>query len=295
MGQHLEAIAELDRIEPGSPRARAEVVGARVWLLLYSGQCRRALDVGSADAAASAGLTWPFPLAAAAHANVIAGRTATALSLSERGLGEEGVVHARAWGRAMLGWPHCLALLLSGRTARAQEAADDGYAVAGQFVDGNMTAVWAVCRGKWPAQGRLAAAEGAYREAVTLLGEWDSHHFSRYVLAELAGVFALAGDAPAAREWMRRSDARRTSANLMLEPWAELGRAWVIAAGGGLALAAQQARYAECYQCAPETVLVACMSARSRRLPACLGETCRTTHLSPACPISSHRDSGLNP
>jgi DNA-binding CsgD family transcriptional regulator len=244
-GQHPEAIAELDRIEPGSRRARAEVAGARVWLLLYSGQCRRALDAVSAGAAGNAGLTWPFPLAAAAHANALAGRTATALSLSEQGLGEAGVAHGGAWGQAMLGWPRCLALLLSGDTARAQAAAEDGYAAAGQFTDGNMTGVWAACRGKVArAQGRLAAAEGAYREAVTLLDEWDSHHFSRYVLAELAGVFALAGDASAAREWMRRSDARRTSANLMLEPWAELGRAWVTAAGGELALAARQATYA---------------------------------------------------
>jgi len=241
MGQHPEAIAELDRIEPGSPRAQAEVAGARAWLLLYSGQCRRALDV-SADAAGNAGLTWPFPLAAAAHANALAGRTAIALSLSERGLGEERAAHGGAWGRAMLGWPHCLALLISGHTAAAQAAADDGYAATGQFTDGTITAVWAACRGKVArAQGRLTAAEGAYREAVTLLDEWDSHQFSRYVLAELAGVFALAGDAPAAREWMRRSDTRRTSANLMLEPWAELARAWVTAAGGELALAARQA------------------------------------------------------
>jgi DNA-binding CsgD family transcriptional regulator len=108
-----------------------------------------------------------------------------------------------------------------------------------------MIAVWAACQGKVAlAQGRLAAAEGAFREAASLLDERDSHHFSRYVLAELAGIFAVAGDVSAAREWMRRSDARRAGANLMLEPWAELGRAWVIAAGGELTLAARQATYA---------------------------------------------------
>jgi DNA-binding CsgD family transcriptional regulator len=260
MGQHPEAIAELDRIKAGSQRARAAVTGARVWMLLYSGQCRRALDAVSADVAGSAGLTWPFPLAAAAHANALAGRTAVALSLSERGLsepglsepglserglGEKAVAHAGPWGRAMLGWPHCLALLLSGQTAQARAAAEDGYTVAGQFTDGNMAAIWAACQGKVArAQGRLAAAKGAYCEAVTLLDECDSHDFSRYVLAELAAVFALTGDAATARQWMCRSDARRTSANLMLEPWAELGRAWVIAAGGEVALAAQQAKHA---------------------------------------------------
>jgi DNA-binding CsgD family transcriptional regulator len=244
MGQHSEAIAELGRIEPRSPRAQAEIAGAREWLLLYSGQCRRAVDV-CADAAGNAGLTWPFPLAAAAQANALAGRTAIALSLSERGLGVAGAAHGGTWGRAMLGWSYCLALLLSGHTASAQAVAEDGYAAAGQFTDGNMMAVWAACRGKVArAQGRLTAAQGAYREAVALLDEWDSHQFSHYVLAELAGIFALAGDAPAAREWMRRSDARRTSANLMLEPWAELARAWVTAAGGELALAARQARHA---------------------------------------------------
>jgi hypothetical protein len=127
-GQHPEAVAELDRIGPECPRARAEVAGARAWLLLYSGRCRQALEAGSASAAGPAALTWPFPLAAAAQANALAGRTGTALALSERGLSEEGLARAGVWGQVMLGWPRCLALLLSGHTAQAQAAAEDGYA-----------------------------------------------------------------------------------------------------------------------------------------------------------------------
>lgn len=243
--QYPEAIAELSRVEAESPhsRVRAEAAGARAWLLLYSGRGRQAPDAGNAG---NALLTWPFPLAAAALISALAGRTAAALAASERGLGDAGLAAAGMWGQVMLGWSRCLALLLDGRVAQARTAAEDGYAAAlEQSPDATVIAVWAMCNGKVArAQGRLAAAEAAFREAASLLDRQDGYHFSRYVLAELAGVRALAGDAPAAREWMRRSDARRTSANLMLEPWAELARAWVIGAGGELARAARHAGYA---------------------------------------------------
>ena len=102
-----------------------------------------------------------------------------------------------------------------------------------------MIAVWA----PW-AQGPLAAADSALREAVVLLNERDNYQFSRYVLAELPGVAAQVGDVAAARDWMRRWDARRTAANQMYEPGAELRRAWVIGASGELAQASKQARHA---------------------------------------------------
>ena len=145
------------------------------------------------------------------------------------------------------GWMRCLALLFGGRVSEAKAVAEDGYATAAAHgADSNMIAVWAVCLGKaaW-AQGQFAAADSALREAVTLLSERDDNlQFSRYVLAELAGVAAQAGDATAALDWMSRSDSRPAPANQMYEPWVELRRAWVIAASGELARAGRQARHA---------------------------------------------------
>ncbi len=247
VGQPAEAIRELDEVPPGTAKARADVDGTGAWLLLYSGQCRRALDSISAVAAdGSAGTAWPFPLAAAVLANALAGRTDTAIALADRGLTLTARDGTAVWDGVMLGWPRCLALFLSGRTWAAAAFAEDGYAAAvAHGTDNLMIAIWAACRGKVAlAQGRVAAAEAALREAVTLLAERDNYQFSRCVLAELAGVIAQTGDASAAQEWMKRSDARRTDANLMFEPWAELKRAWVIAASGELTRAAGQARHA---------------------------------------------------
>lgn len=145
-------------------------------------------------------------------------------------------------GSAGPAWPFP-ALLLSGRIWEARAFAEDGYAAAAaRRADSGIIAIWAVYRGKVAlAQGRVAAAEADFREAVTLLADRDDGQLSRYVLAELAGVLAQSGNAAAAQDCMRRSDLRWTGASPMFEPWVELKRAWVISAGGELARAARQA------------------------------------------------------
>ncbi|MGD0554830.1 MAG: LuxR C-terminal-related transcriptional regulator [Streptosporangiaceae bacterium] len=217
----------LAAIGPAFADSRSVADGTRAWLLLFSGQCARALDAVSSASADSA----RFTLAAAALARALAGRPGMAIRCSA------------GRNRVMLGWPECLALLLRGAVAEARTLAEDGYDEAVEReVDTGVTAVWAVCRGKAAlAQGQLAPAEVAFREAAMLLDERDNYQFSRYVLAELASVFAHAGDASAAREWMNRSDARRCPANRLFEPWVELKRAWVMAAEGDLSAAAGQA------------------------------------------------------
>ena len=246
--QYAEAIQELAGARPGTA-----VAGARAWLLLYSGQCGHALAaVAPVVADGNAGTAWPFSLAAAVHAHALAGQADTALAIADRGLPLTTRDGTAVWDEVMLSWPKCQALLLAGRTWEAEALAEDRYAAtAGLGLDDNMIAIWAVQRARAAAaRGRLTAARDALREAVTLLAERDYYQFSRYVLAELAGVAAQTGDAAAARDWMSRSDGRRTDANRMFEPSAELRRAWTMASGGELASAARQARYAADLACA---------------------------------------------
>jgi DNA-binding CsgD family transcriptional regulator len=241
-GQYAEAIQELAGAGPG-----AAVAGARAWLLLYSGQCGQALAAAEpAVADGDLGTAWPFSLAAAVHAHALAGQADTAVAIADRGLLLATRDGTAVWDEVMLSWPKFQALLLAGRTWEAEALAEDRYAAAADLgLDDNMIAIWAVQRARAAvARGRLTAARDALREAVTLLGERDYYQFSRYVLAELAGVTAQTGDAAAATDWMSRSDERRTDANRMFEPSAELRRAWTMAARGELTTAARHAIYA---------------------------------------------------
>jgi DNA-binding CsgD family transcriptional regulator len=240
--QYAEAIKEL----AGAGRGAA-VIGARAWLLLYSGQCGHALAVAASVVDdADVGTGWPFSLAAAVHAHALVGQADTAIAIADRGLPLANRDGTAVWDEVMLSWAKFQALLLAGRTWEAEALAEDRYAAAASLgLDDNMIAIWAVQRARAAAaRGRLTAARDALREAVTLLAERDYYQFSRYVLAELAGVAAQTGDAAAARDWMSRSDRRRTDANRMFEPSVELRRAWTMAVGGELASAARQARYA---------------------------------------------------
>ena len=241
-GEYAEAIQELAGAGPG-----AAVAGARAWLLLYSGQCGQALAaVAPIVTGGNVGTGWPFGLAAAVHAHALAGQGDTAIAVADRGLPLAARDGTAVWDEVMLSWPKFNALLLVGRTWEAEALAEDRYAAAaGLGLDDNMIAIWTVQRARAAAaRGGLRAARDALREAVTLLADRDYYRFSGYVLAELAGVAAQTGDAAAARDWMSRSDERRTDANRMFEPSVQLRRAWTVAAGGELASAARHARYA---------------------------------------------------
>lgn len=243
-GGTSEAMQALDNLA-----GDAAADGARAWLLLFGGDCRGALDrvapVFDAIGADCLGpaTTWPFPLAAAAHASALHGRTDAALTLADRGLAVLPRDGEGVWERAVLGWSRCLALLLAGRTREAGSVASDGYlAVVGATAATDLTAGWASYRGRAAlAQGRVVTAQAALREAWAMLCEYDPCQFRRYVLSGLACATALTGDQAAADEWMRRADGHRADANRMFEPWIELDRAWVIAAHGDLTSAAEQA------------------------------------------------------
>jgi DNA-binding CsgD family transcriptional regulator len=90
----------------------------------------------------------------------------------------------------------------------------------------------------------LVDAQSGLREAVALLEEYDEYQIVRVCMAELAGAYALSGNAFAASEWMARSDARQRGANRLFDAWVELDRAWVHAAAGGRPAAVDATRRA---------------------------------------------------
>ncbi|WP_172383089.1 LuxR family transcriptional regulator [Streptomyces sp. MNP-20] len=154
------------------------------------------------------------------------------------------------WDEAVFGWTHCLGLVLAGRLHEARNLAEAGYSGA---VDQGIREVaigWAGCRGAIAkAQGQVATAQAVLREAVAALHGRGADQLARWLLADLGGAAALAGDAAGAGRWMRRADALRTEGpqgevRRLVDPWIELDRAWVIAAGGNLERAARQARWA---------------------------------------------------
>ncbi|MFD9905013.1 LuxR C-terminal-related transcriptional regulator [Streptomyces sp. NPDC059063] len=154
------------------------------------------------------------------------------------------------WEEAVLGWTHCLGLVFAGRLHEARRLAEAGYSGA---VDQGIREVaigWAGCRGTIAkTQGQVATAQVVLREAVAALHGRGADQLARWLFADLGGAAALAGDAAGAGRWMRRADALRTDGRQgevrrLLDPWIELDRAWVIAAGGNLERAARQARWA---------------------------------------------------
>ncbi|WP_030670518.1 ATP-binding protein [Streptomyces sp. NRRL B-1347] len=154
------------------------------------------------------------------------------------------------WEEAVLGWTHCLGLVLAGRLHEARSLAEAGYSDA---VDQGIREVaigWAGCRGSIAkSQGQVATAQTMLREAVAALHGRGAEQLARWLLADLGGAAALAGDAAGAGRWMRRADALGTDGpqgevRRLLDPWIELDRAWVIAAEGNLERAARQARWA---------------------------------------------------
>lgn len=108
-----------------------------------------------------------------------------------------------------------------------------------------MTAIWAGLLGVVAsAQGTLAAAATALREAVALATEADPCHVLRPCLAALAEVSALTGDAATARELITRADDLARPDNRLFDAWVELNRAWVHVAEGTLSEGVDTARRA---------------------------------------------------
>jgi DNA-binding CsgD family transcriptional regulator len=256
-GQPDEALRALDAVAPTEPGGEL-TEASRAWILLFDGRCRHALVVASAlldrpvdeRAAVWAGI------GAAAAAGML-GRLGYAREVWERGTGAA-ATDAFPWGHEQVGYGMCLALRLAGHLREAAVVADDGYRAAVARGAGPMAGFWAALRGiVFKAQGRAVEAQGALREALVLLGEYDAYLLTRVCLAELAGACALAGDLAAARDSLARADElagrqtpagadsgnpppspehnrHRPGANRLFDAWVELNRAWVQVAGGEL-------------------------------------------------------------
>jgi DNA-binding CsgD family transcriptional regulator len=237
----LERTAEAEKLlqeaavaEEGGEEAAAMLA----WILLFDGRLPEAVAVAGRvldqpEAPAQA-LVWAATAAVPALGSL--GRLSEALATADRGLA---VARAHPedlpWGETQLSLVRCQVLLGAGRLAEARGIAEAGYQAAVADRSSERTGGWAGFRGLVAkAEGRIATAEAWLREAVALLDEQDPYRFMRWCLAELASVAALAGDQKAAAGWLDRADARAGEANRYFDPWVELDRAWVAAAGGEL-------------------------------------------------------------
>jgi DNA-binding CsgD family transcriptional regulator len=235
VGKPDEALRALDVVAPTEPGGEL-TEASRAWILLFDGRCRHALVVASAlldrpvfnqQAAVWAGI------GGAAAAGLL-GRLGYARELRERG-GAAAATNGSTWGHDQIGYGICLALRLAGQLSEAAAVAEDGYRAAVAGGARPMAGFWAVLRGiVLKAQGHAVQAQGALREALVLLAEYDTYRLTRVCLAELAGACALAGDLAAARDSLARADALAGGANRLFDAWVELNRAWVQVAGGEL-------------------------------------------------------------
>lgn len=223
---------------PEAGRART----ARARMLLYDGRCAEALDVvrdmqrhvgGSASA-----------VSIATYASVLAGRPCSAL----RTLGCGG---GASWRRGHGGGradstdaARCWALLVAGQVAPARQLADDGYADAVRRGHPAAAAAWSRLLGVIALlQGRLADSDVCLREALAMDKGTDRERSRDAVLAALATVAALRGDAAEAAARLARVR-QRQGMDRVFVPWIELSRAWVSYAHGAHSRAAAQAQRA---------------------------------------------------
>jgi DNA-binding CsgD family transcriptional regulator len=237
----------------GPDDGAAKIVQA--WFLLGDGRCRDALDTIASGADRPGGLT-ERAQPVAVLANALLGRIDLALAVADRAAADaehdENVVR---WRTTLIDWSRCLALRLAGRLRDAAALAEKRYAAAVAQGAREVAIGWGGFRGGLAmAQGMVVTAQTAMREAAAALDGRDVFGLPRYVLAELAGAAALAGDAAGAIQWMERADALQHGRTRLFDPWIERNRAWVIAAnedGPGAAahtrLAADLAGEAEQY------------------------------------------------
>jgi DNA-binding CsgD family transcriptional regulator len=245
----LDQTEEAERTLLAASRAGQDQPEAlRSWILLFDGRCRAALDVAERvlgrPEASDRAIVWAAMGGAAAAG--MQGRLDRALAIAERGhAAAEAHADELPWGRAQVGYGLCHALLAAGQPHRAWEVAEQGHRAAVASDATAMAGMWAGLRGiVAKARGRVGDAQVALREAVALLDDGDEYQSLRPCLAALAGAAALAGDLPAARDWMSRADARKRRVNRLYDTWVELDRAWVEAAAGSLPAAVAQAHEA---------------------------------------------------
>jgi DNA-binding CsgD family transcriptional regulator len=212
----------------GPEAARAGVAQAR--MLLYDGRCTEALDVMRGVQRCAAAPEGAASIAV--YADVLAGRPCSALAVYESGGSMLRRPSVRRDPGAGLPDPidavRCLALLVSGQIPAARQLADEGYASAVCRGHPAAAAAWSRLRGTIALlQGRLADSDAWLREALATDPGADRPRTHDAVLAALATVAALRGDAAEAAARLARVRRRQGGAGRVFEPWIELSRAWV--------------------------------------------------------------------
>ncbi|MFC4535747.1 helix-turn-helix transcriptional regulator [Sphaerisporangium dianthi] len=129
-----------------------------------------------------------------------------------------------------LGWVH--ACLLTGRFLEAQAQAAAGYdrAVARQFP---FAIAWFCLLRALVARARGEVREELHRcrEGVAIARHHGDRGLLAVLLAQLAQGLALAGEVKAARRALAEADGLAQRSLWLLQPWIELARSWVAAAG----------------------------------------------------------------
>jgi DNA-binding CsgD family transcriptional regulator/uncharacterized protein YjbI with pentapeptide repeats len=219
------------------------VLAARTWPALLDGEVVAVLSRGTAlleTAREPAAVVW------AASSTVAAAGLRGDLALVERayaaGLAAADQPSRAPLAQARLTAVRCLATLLTGSVRAAADQAQAGYnaAVRAELVP--LAGLWAALRGVVAkAAGRIAPARQALHEAVALLGERDAYGFAPAVLAELAGAYAMSGDAVQARTWLDALQRCHRPAAPIFDAWIERNRAWVAVSRRDLPRAAAHA------------------------------------------------------
>jgi DNA-binding CsgD family transcriptional regulator len=217
-------------------------------MLLFDGRCRDALDAAR-TAFERSGCPVEARLWACTAAVLAAGHlgyTDFALDLAAQGLG----LTDRPRDEALVGRPHLRlahgsALLLGGRLPAARAAAEHGYAGAAGIGNSGLVAAWAGLLGMVAqAQGDLAGAATALREAVALDEQQDPTGLYGYHLAVFGGVLAQLGNLDGARAVLERQEAVGSEVHRVYAAQIALNRARIAAALSPVGPSARAARLA---------------------------------------------------
>jgi DNA-binding CsgD family transcriptional regulator len=233
-----------DRPTVLAPARGAVVAAALAWPRLLDGHVLSTVEQGRT--LRPAGLPSGTAVWSTAAVIVAAGILGRTDQVDELGTAALAVATARARGLRYGFMPvhaaRCVAVMLSGSLVTAAELADNGYRAALDARAEQLISVWAGLRGLVArAQGRVDMAVAALREAVVLLDRADALRLGRIWLAELAGAYGMAGDAPQARAWLARMEQYPPAPGVLLDAWVERNRAWVAGADLDLRRAAEHA------------------------------------------------------
>ncbi|MET8155364.1 LuxR C-terminal-related transcriptional regulator [Sphaerisporangium sp. NPDC005289] len=225
--------AELHDLHGGEPRA--ELRALQSLLHVFAGRCQTAVVLAEQVMAET-----PAGVRARCVAEVARGVALAFLRRPEESLAAlaEAREHSMRWQGELpwleifieLGRVH--ACLLTGRFLEAQECATEGYdrAVARQFP---FAIAWfCLLRGLVArARGEVREELHRCREGVAIARDHGNRGLLAVLLAQLAQGLALAGDVKAARRALAEADGLDQRSLWLLQPWIELARSWVAAAG----------------------------------------------------------------